>query len=175
MSRIRRSSITLLLASGISLLAFTGSASAGTRMARTGARMVSAPTLAELHAGVVAALQANRELNVQELWTNRIPAAAQKSTRGPALAAMRVSVAQREKQRVRVRMLHNTYRILSVRFNGARTTATAVAQWNQDVVPSHLDGVRIGHAIALHERALILLHRIGASRVFVVWKVDLIK
>lgn len=166
---------TFVVALAMSLAALTGCEGARASTTRASAAVAAQPTVAELRAGVVAALEANRALNVQELWTNRIPASAPRSTRGPALAAMRVSASQRVKQRVRVRMLHNTYRVLSIRFNAARTSATAVAQWNQDVAPSHLDGASIGRAIVLDERASILLHRIGRSPMFVVWKVDLVK
>jgi hypothetical protein len=167
--------VTFLLALALSLAALTSFANAQTSTSRTSGAVGARPTLAELHEGVVSAVDANHELSVQVLWTNRVPSTAARSTRGPALAAMRASAVQRQKQRVRVRMLHQTFRIVSIRFSASRGSATAVVLWNQDVAPSHLDGVRIGRAIAGHERASILLHRIGSASTFVVWKVDLIK
>lgn len=165
---------TLVVALAISLAALTGCEGARASTTRASAAVAAQPTFAQLHEGVVSAVDANHELSVQVLWTNRIPSTAVRSTRGPALAAMRASAVQRQKQGVRVRMLHQTFRILSIRFSPSRTTATAVVQWNQDVAPSHLDGSRIGRAIAGHEHASIVLHRLGSSGSFVVWKVDLI-
>jgi len=72
-------------------------------------------------------------------------------------------------------MLHDIYRIISIRLNKARTTATAVAQSIQKLAPSHLNGEPLGRPIELNERASLLLHRLGSSSTFVVWKVDLIK
>jgi hypothetical protein len=175
MNHTRRRPVTFLLAFALSLAALTSCANARTDTDGTKAAVGARPTLAQLHEGVVSAVDANHELSVQVLWTNRIPSTAPRSTRGPALAAMRAAAVQRQKQRVRVRMLHQTFRIVSIRFSASRGSATAVVLWNQDVAPSHLDGVRIGRAIAGRERASILLHRIGSSSTFVVWKVDLIK
>ena len=175
MNHTQRRPVTLLLALGLSLTALTSCANAQTTTSRTSGAVGAQPTVAELRAGVVAAVHANHELSVDVLWTNRIPSDAGKSTRGPALTALRASAAQREKQGVRVRMLHDTYRIISVRLNKARTTATAVAQSIQKLAPSHLNGKPLGRPIELNERASLLLHRLGSSRTFVVWKVDLIK
>ena len=133
------------------------------------------PTAADLRHGVLIALRANHTLAVRVLWTNKVPANAKRSTRGPALAGIRASANDRQRKHLRVRMLHDDYRIISIRLDPSYTSATAVVQWNQDVAPSHLDGTRIGRAIQLHERARILLHRIGSSRSFAVWKVNLVQ
>ena len=141
----------------------------------TGTADQRAPSAGALRKGVVAALQANRRLAVRVLWTNRIPPNARQSTRGPALASLRASGKDRQQKELRMRMLHQTFRIVSIHLNRRATTATAVVQWNQDVEPSHLNGKPIGRPIAVQERARILLHRIGVSRRFVVWNVGLVR
>jgi hypothetical protein len=72
-------------------------------------------------------------------------------------------------------MLHDDDRIISIQLDPSYTSAIAVAQWNQTVAPSNLDGTRRGRTIQLHERARIVLHRIGSSRAFLVWKVTLVQ
>jgi hypothetical protein len=123
-------------------------------------------------AAIRRALAANHQLVVRVLWTNRIPSAAGRSTGGPALAALRASAQDRGKKRVRVKMIRDDYRIISVRFESRRTRASAVAEWTQRVVASRLDGSPSGRPISLHERATIELRRASPSR-FVVWKVTL--
>jgi hypothetical protein len=88
---------------------------------------------------------------------------------------MRSSAVERKRNQIRVRMLHETYRIISLQLDPSYTGATAIAQWDQNVAQSHLNGKPVGHAVELHERARILLHRLGTSSRFVVWKVSLIK
>ena len=73
-----------------------------------------------------------------------------------------------------MRMLHQTYRIISMHLNHADTTATAIVESNEDVLPCHLNGKPIGQPITLRERGRFLLHRLGATRRFVVWKVGLV-
>ena len=178
MNHAQRRALPLLVALISGVAAVAGCASANsTKAAQAGTNttLPAAPTLAELRAAVVEALNANRDLTVRVLWTNHVPVSATRSTRGPALAALHRSAAQREKQRVRVRMLHQTFQVASIRLNAQRTIATSVVRWDQTVAPSHLDGVRMGRAITGDEHASVVLHRIGSSRSFVVWKVDLIK
>jgi hypothetical protein len=124
---------------------------------------------------VRAALAANHSLAIRVLWTNEIPLAARRSTRGPALAEMAASAKDRQNKGIRVRMIHDDYRIISIVFGAAKTTASAMAEWDQRVVPSHLDGTPLGRPVTLHERARIQVRRAGASRNFVVWKVMLVK
>jgi hypothetical protein len=88
---------------------------------------------------------------------------------------MAASAKDRQNKGIRVRMIHDDYRIISIDFGGAKTTATAMAEWDQRVVPSHSDGTPLGRPVTLHERARIQLRRAGASRNFVVWKVTLVK
>jgi hypothetical protein len=122
---------------------------------------------------VRAALIANHELAVTVLWTDRVPAGAWRSTRGPALAAMRASANDRLRADLRVRTLDDGYRIVSIRLDPSETSATAVALSNQKLVPSRPDGRPRGRPLELEERARIELRRIGSSSRFLVWRLTL--
>jgi hypothetical protein len=128
-----------------------------------------------LRAGVRAALAVNHKLAIKVLRTNRVPVTARHSTRGPALAELAASAKDREKKGVRVRMIRDDYRIISIGLDATNAYATAFAEWNQRVVHSHLNGTPRGPAVSLRERARIELRRLGNSQSFVVWKVTLIK
>lgn len=132
-------------------------------------------TRATLRAAVRAALAANHKLAIRVLWTNRIPVTAGQSTRGPALAELAASAKDREKKGVRVRMIRDGYRIISIGLAATKTHATAFAEWDQRVVPSHLNGTPRGGAVLLRERARVELRRVGTLQSFVVWKVTLVK
>jgi hypothetical protein len=132
-------------------------------------------TRAMLRTAVRMALAANHRLAIRVLWTNRLPANAARSTRGPALVGMRSSARDRQSRSVRVRMIRDDYRIASIRLGPSLVTATAVAQSIQTVVPSYLDGRPRGRSIQLHERARIVLRRLGTSGRFVVWSIALLK
>jgi hypothetical protein len=163
--------LTLLLLVGVSTTANAATQNHTTTRSQTS----GVPSAAEVHAGVLTALHANHELAVRALWTNHVPAAASESTRGPALAAMRVSAQGRENEHLRVRMMHDSYRIISIRLDPSYASATAVVQSNQKLVPSQLDGRRLGRPVELNERARIELHRIGSSSRFIVWRLTLQK
>ena len=132
-------------------------------------------TRAALRAAVRVALAANHSLAIRVLWTNRIPVTARQSTRGPALSELAASAKDREKKGVRVRMIHDDYRIISIGLAVTKASATALAEWDQRVVPSHPDGTPLGQAVSLRERARIELRRVENSQRFVVWKVSLVK
>lgn len=121
------------------------------------------------------ALAANHRLAVKVLWTNRIPSTAKRSTRGPALTQLAASAKARRRKGVRVRMIRDDYRITSVAVGRTGTSATAIAQWDQRVVPSHLDGRPFGRPVSLKEKARIELRRVPGSGAFVVWRVTLVK
>ena len=133
----------------------------------------SASTPADPRGEVRAALRANHGLAVGVLWTNRLPAGARRSTRGPALAAMRASADERRDADLRVRMLSDSYRIVSIRLDPSHTSATAVVRSSQKLVPYRLDGRARGGPVALEERARIELRRIGSPSRFVVWRLTL--
>jgi hypothetical protein len=128
-----------------------------------------------LRSAVRATLLANHRLAVRVLWTNKVPASAVRSTRGPALEGMRGSATGRQKKRVRVRMLHDDYRIVSVGLEDAGSRAVALAHSIQKVELTSLRGVSRGRAITLDERARIVLHRVRGSDTFVVWRITLVK
>jgi hypothetical protein len=174
--------MTRLLALAVSVVALTGCGNANphgtsnsTSTAAGGKGKGSALTPRDLHDGVVAALHANHKLAIRVLWTNQVPATASRSTRGPALAGMRASAKGRQRQKVRVRMLHDDYRIISIRLDPSYASAIAVVQANQKELPSAFDGKPLGRALELRERARIELHRIGSSRSFVVWRLTLLQ
>lgn len=130
---------------------------------------------ATLRTAVRAALAANHTLAIRVLWTNRIPSAARDSTRGPALAELTASAKNREEKGIRVRMIHDTYRVIWIHLGRTRTHPTALAEWDQRVVPSHLNGTPRGGAVSLRERARIELRPADAATSFVVWRVTLVK
>jgi hypothetical protein len=121
------------------------------------------------------ALAANHQLATRVLWTNRLPATAARSTRGPALAELAASAKDRHRKGLRVRMIRDNYTVISIAFGPTLARATAFANWDQRVVPSRPNGTPLGRAVSLHERARIELRRVGSSRSFVVWKVTLVK
>jgi hypothetical protein len=128
-----------------------------------------------LGAAVRAALLVNHRLSIRVLWTNRIPPTAINSIRGPALAGLRTSARDRQSKGVRVRMLHDRYRILSISLAPSLTRATAVAESMQTVSLTYLNGHPRGRSVRLDERARISLRRLGTAHAFVIWSVALLK
>jgi hypothetical protein len=121
------------------------------------------------------ALNANHLLASKVLWRNVVPSAAAQSTRGPALASLRAAAANRQRRGIRVRLLSDRYRILSVQLDPSFATATAIARGLQRVQPYGRDGHPLGHAVSLNEKARIELHRLGRANRFVVWRVTLVR
>ncbi len=70
-------------------------------------------------------------------------------------------------------MLSERYRIVSIRLDRSRRSATAVVVSEQKLVPSRLDGSARGGAVELEERARIELRRIGSPGRFLVWRLTL--
>jgi hypothetical protein len=119
-----------------------------------------------------AALTENFRLSVYVLWHNRIPAWASRSTRGPALAALRSAAAERRQQGIRVRnAAGGKYTIVSLRLDPSYARAKAVVR-NQGRVVRYRAGRRLGRAIVVNDRARIELRRLGGSTRFVVWRVS---
>lgn len=148
-----------------------------TATAATGTRSAAGHAVqrADLRVGARSALLANHRLAVRVLWTNRVPPNATRSTRGPALAEMKTSALGRERRGVRVRMLHDEYRIVSLAVDGSGKHATALARSIQEVELTHLNGASLGKSVRLDERARIELHRVASSNDFVVWRISLVK
>jgi hypothetical protein len=124
---------------------------------------------AALERGVRQALRENDRLSGYVLWSNRIPNWATRSTRGPALAALRTSSADRRRRGVRVRTITSRLEIISIDLDPSYTSATAVVRSAQRVRP-YMGGKPSGRAVKLDERARIELRRLEASDRFVVWR-----
>lgn len=163
----------LLLLLGCALLAGcggAGSAPGGTSRQTTASSPTSTDGSAALEAGVRDAVEQDHSLSVESLWTNRVPAHPA-ATAGPALLALRQSVAQRHRAGVRVRTLSQHLRILNIELAPSYTTATVTILDVERVLPSYSNGRPRGKAVAAHERARLQLHRIGSTDRFAVWKV----
>src|SRR5438128_273743 len=74
-----------------------------------------------LERGVRFALTRNRRLSVYVLWNNKIPAWAERSTRGPALAGLRSAAADRRRRGVRVQLLSDRFQVISIRLDPSYT------------------------------------------------------
>ena len=148
---------------------------AATSVPATTTASTSADAEAVLKRAVRDALNANHLLALRVLWQNSIPSSATRSTRGPALASLRTAAANRRHRGIRVKMLSDKYRVLSVQLDPSFATATAIARGLQRVQPYGRDGHPSGHAVSLNEKARIELHRLGSTNRFVVWKVTLVR
>lgn len=125
---------------------------------------------AKLERAVRRALRENDRLSSHVLASNRVPAWATRSTRGPALAALRRSAADRRKRGIRVRTLENTLEIKSIELDPSYTKATAVVRSTQRVRP-YSGPKPMGRSVRLDERARVELRRLGDADRFVVWRV----
>jgi hypothetical protein len=125
---------------------------------------------AELASAIREALRENGRLSIFVLSHNRIPAWATRSTRGPALAALRASAATRRRQGVRVRSLSDRLEIIDVQIAPSFATATATVQDRQRVLP-YRHGKPDRPTRTLDERVRIELRRVARDVHFVVWRV----
>lgn len=128
------------------------------------------PAVALGHAARTAVTELHR-LSIKVLWRNTLPAGTTRWIRGPALASLRSAAADRRKRGIRVRLLADDFRIVSVKLDPSYAKATAIAQGRQRVRPYGRDGRPLGHAVLLDERARIDLRRVGDRNQFVVWQV----
>jgi outer membrane murein-binding lipoprotein Lpp len=166
-----RITIAAVLVAGV-LLAGCGSTTqtTPTRTSTTATQTVaSGATL--LRRAVVAAVDADHKTSVSALWTNTVPAKPV-ATAGPALTNLRKSVAGRRAKRIRIRMLHERFRVLNVNLDPSYATATAEVLDVQKVQPSHENGKPLGKSLSTTERAELELHRVPGTNRFVVWKVQ---
>jgi hypothetical protein len=128
---------------------------------------------ATLKAAARKAVVAHHRLSVQVLWTNKVPSKVTSVT-GSALTALRTAARDRSKRGVRVRVLRESFRVVSLRLDRARAKATAVVADRQTAaVFEH--GRRMKQPVRLNERVRIELQRVGKTSRFVVWKVALVK
>ena len=125
---------------------------------------------AVLTSAVRRALRENDRLSGHVLWFNRLPAWATRSTRGPALATLRQSAADRRARGIRIRTLASRLEITTIELDPSYTTATAVVRSIQRLRP-YRGGKPAGREIRLDERASVELRRVGSSGRFVVWRV----
>jgi hypothetical protein len=130
----------------------------------------AASATAQLEQAVRLALRENGRLSIFVLAHNRIPAWATRSTRGPALAALRSSAATRRRHRVRVRSLSDRLEILHLRIDPSYATATATVRDRQRVLP-YRHGRPDRPPKTLDERVRVELHRLRGDVRFVVWRV----
>jgi hypothetical protein len=129
---------------------------------------------ATLKAAVRTAIHANVQLSTYVLWHNRIPSWATRSTRGPALKALRSAAATRRKQGIQIKNLSGGYTITAITLASSYATATAVIRSHQRVAP-YKSGRRLGRAIVGTDHARVQLHRVVNARRFVVWSVSPIR
>jgi hypothetical protein len=142
--------------------------------AKTTSTTTARDPASQLDSAVRRALRANYVLSGYVLWHNAIPVNAQDSTRGPALAGLRSSAAQRNKSGIRIKPVSGRLTIVSVSIDPSFTRATAVT-----LAAGHLRPYEGGKAeprtIAVHERARVQLRRLAGSKKFVVWQVTVLK
>ncbi len=129
---------------------------------------------AQLKRAVRQALRGNDRVSGYVLWSNRVPAWATRSTRGPALANLRASATDRRRRGIRVRTLASKLKIISVSLDPSYTNATAVVRSIQRVRP-YRAGAPMGRAVKLDERAKVELHRVAGASRFVVWRLTPIR
>jgi hypothetical protein len=160
----------------VAFAACSGSSSHKTNAPTTTASTQSntSNTEATLTSAARAAIQEDHRMSVRVLWTNSVPAHP-RATAGPALAVLRRSAAARARRGIRVRLLSERFRVISIQLDPSYERATAVVYDPQRVRPYGRGGRPLGHAVALKERARLELRRLGSGMRFVVWKVTPIK
>jgi len=178
---VRRTRPKLRIAALVVAVAIAGSACSGSSSQKTKAPTTGATTHsntsnteATLTAAVRAAIQEDHRMSVRVLWTNAVPAHP-RATAGPALTVLRRSVAARARRGIRVRLLSEHFRVISIQVDPSYERATAVVSDPQRVRPYGGDGRPLGRAVALNERARLELRRLGSGMRFVVWRVTPIK
>lgn len=148
-----------------------GAATTTSTDTKTTAAQTSAATL---KAAVRTAIHANVQLSSYVLWHNRIPAWATRSTRGPALEALRSASANRRKQGIQIKNLSGSYTVASITLAPSYASAIAIVRSHQRVAP-YKSGRRLGKAISASDHARIQLHRIANTQRFIVWRVATIQ
>jgi hypothetical protein len=99
---MKRAGTFVLVLSIAALAGCSGGSNDGSSTATAGSTSISTtePTPQSLRRAVRSALRSNDKLSGAVLWTNRIPPEATRSTRGPALVALRSAAAQRRSKRL---------------------------------------------------------------------------
>ena len=173
-----RSAMCAVVIAAVSVAGCSGgsnrASSTSTSPSTSGPTTTEPTTEAALIAAVRTAIRNDHRMSVRVLWTNKVPTRP-RATAGPALAVLRRSVAARARRGIRVRLLSERFRVVSIRLDPSYTRATAVVHDPQRVRPYGRDGRPLGRAVALNERARLELRRVGSGMRFVVWKVTPIK
>ena len=151
-----------------------GSGSATPPTTKSSAATVARDPSVLLNGAIRRALHKNYELSGYVLWHNVVPGSAQQSTRGPALMALRTAAAQRRKSGIRIKPVSGRLTIVSVSIDPSFAKATATTLASGRVRP-YEGGKAEPRTIAVHERARVQLHRLGRSKMFVVWQVTVLK
>jgi hypothetical protein len=169
---MKRAGTFVLVLSIVALAGCSSGSNHGSSTATSGSTSTSTtePTPQSLRRAVRSALRSNDKLSGAVLWTNRIPPEATRSTRGPALVALRSAAAQRRSKRLRIRTVASNLQVLSIKLDPSYATATAVIRSRQVVRP-YRAGNALGRTVKLDERARVELHRLGSEPTFVVWRV----
>lgn len=126
-------------------------------------------TPALLEQAVRSALTLNGQLSLYVLRNNEIPSWASQSTGGPALSALAASASARRKQGVTVQTISEQFRVLAISLEPSYTVATATVEDRQRLAV-HEHGRK--RTTTLTERDHVVLHRLGQTTRFVVWKVQ---
>lgn len=171
----RRTLVPLVVLAAIAGVASgCGNSTRSTQTSHSGAQQTTAADPQQrLEAAVRQAIRLDHEESVRSLETNRVPAHPV-ATAGPALKQLQQSVADRRASGIHVRSLAQHLRIISVRIDPSYASATAVVSDDQRVQPMKADNRPVGRAVVLHERARLLLRRVGGDR-FVVWHAEAIQ
>jgi hypothetical protein len=174
---VRGASALIVLVSIALATAACGSSSAGkdsTSGTSPSEPAAATPGRVDVLASARAAIFVDHRLAVRALWTNRVPAHPAASA-GPHLVDLRRSVATRLKRGIRVKLLSERFRIVSIDLDPSYTTATAVVADPQHVRPYGRDGRPLGRPVSLNERARLQLRRLSKRNRFVVWEVTAIR
>lgn len=164
----------LLISTGCMLLAGCGGAAHNSTIStKPKSTVTTSNANMQLEAAVRKAVEQDHRLSVEALWTNQLPANPPASG-GPELSILRRSVAQRRSAGIRVRVLSERFRILSVRLDPSYAVATATVLDNERVQPTTSNGQPRGKPSSTVEHARLELRRVDGVKRFLVWKVTLL-
>ncbi|MGH3266180.1 MAG: hypothetical protein ACRDNS_29775 [Trebonia sp.] len=172
MTRCRMIAICAVAAGGLLIAGCGGSTKTST--GTTAPTIVSTTTkpngIKVLTSAVIAAADADHATSLKALRTDIVPAKPP-ATAGPALKTLRQSVAGRRARGIRIRMLHERFKVTSVKLDASYATASADVLDVEKVQPVHKNGKAFGQPVTQTERAKLELHRVGGTDQFVVWEV----
>jgi hypothetical protein len=171
-----RRQTTLLLASVALLTAGCDSSNRSVAATTTTDAQATSTQTSEtaLKAAVRVAIHANLKLSLYVLWHNEVPTWAMRSTRGPALTALRTAAVTRRRQGIQIRNLRGHSTILAIQLAPSYTTATAEIRDTRSVAP-YRGGHRLGRAITGTDHSRVQLRRVGNNERFIVWSVSPIR